>query len=459
MERWRATGMLCGMHEQPETRYARTPEGAIAYQVLGAGPPDLLFIQNWGSNIEVMWEEPALARYFERLASFARVIVFDKRGTGISDPVPLERLPTLERWMDDARVVLDAVGSEQAVVIGDTEGGPMAMLLAAAHPERVAGLVLINSFARLARAPDYRIGLPEWVRERLIEGWRIEWGTGNILDLTAPSLADDPHQRRWFGRYQRLSMAPQQAELAYRWVLGVDVSSVLPSIQAPTLIVQRLDNRYYRAVYGRYLAEHIPDARLVELPGADTYPFHADAEPVLAEVETFLTGVRPSPPTSRVLATVLFTDIVDSTGHAARLGDERWSVLRAAHNDLVRGRLAHHGGREIQTTGDGFLATFDGPGRALRCAVDIVARVPEVGLAVRAGVHTGEIELDGDDISGIAVHIAARVLSAASPSTVWVTGTVRELVIGSGIEFVPRGEHALKGVPGRWTLHQVASTG
>jgi class 3 adenylate cyclase len=446
------------MHTPPETRYARTPEGAIAYQVLGKGPRDLLFIQNWGSNIEVMWDEPALARWFERLAAFARVIVFDKRGTGISDPVPLERLPTLERWMDDARVVLDAVGSERAAVVGDTEGGPMAMLLAASHPERVSALVLVNSFARLARAPDYRFGLPEWTRQRLLDSWIREWGTGNILELTAPSLAGDPRQRRWFGRYERLSMPPRQAELAYAWVLEVDVRSILGSVQAPTLVIQRLDNRYYRAAYGRYLAAAIPGARLVELPGADAYPFHADGEPVLAEIEAFITGVRPVPPSSRVLATVLFTDIVDSTGHAARLGDERWSELRSRHQAVIRDRLAHHEGREIQTTGDGFLATFDGPGRALRCAAEVVEAVRELGLEVRAGVHTGEIDLAEGDVSGIAIHIAARVMAAAAASTVWVTGTVRELVIGSGIEFVPRGEHGLKGVPGRWALHEVVST-
>ena len=445
------------MDRQPETRYARTPEGAVAYQVLGNGPRDLLFIQNWGSNIEVMWEQPLLARFFERLASFARVIVFDKRGTGISDPVPLERLPTLERWMDDARVVLDAVDSSQAAVVGDTEGGPMAMLLAASHPERVVALVLVSSFARIARAPDYRIGLPQRTRQRLIEGWRREWGTGNILELTAPSLAADPRQRAWLGRYQRLSMAPQQAELAYRWILDVDVRSVLASIQAPTLVIQRRLNRYYRPAYGRYLVEHVRGARLVELPGADVYPFHADAEPVLVEIEAFLTGVRHLPPTSRVLATVLFTDIVDSTGHAGRLGDERWSTLRAAHNDLVRDVLARYGGLEIKTTGDGFLATFDGPGRALRCASEIVEHVRDLGIEVRAGVHTGEIELAGDDIAGIAVHIAARVMSAAAPSSVWSTGTVRDLVIGSGTEFVARGEHALKGVPGRWSLYEVSA--
>jgi len=335
----------------------------------------------------------------------------------------------------------------------------MAMLLAATHPDRVGALVLLNSFARLSRAEEYRLGLPPRVQERLIDAWKREWGTGAILDLTAPGIATDAAHRRWFGRYQRLAMAPQQAELAYRWVLEVDVRSVLGSIQAPTLIVQRLGNRYYRPAYGRYLADRIPGARLVELPGTDVYPFYADAGPVLAEVEAFVTGVRPARPSTRVLASVLFTDIVDSTGHAVRLGDERWSELRQAHNRLVRDRLVHHAGREVKTTGDGFLAVFDSPGRALRCAVEVVDRVHELGIEVRAGVHTGEVDQDGDDVAGIGVHIAARVLGAAAPSRVWVTGTVRELVIGSGIEFESRGERPLKGVPGTWHLHEVRSVG
>jgi class 3 adenylate cyclase len=352
-------------------------------------------------------------------------------------------------------VVLDAVDSRQAAVIGDTEGGPMALLLAATHPQRVGALVLVNSFARVTSAKDYRIGLPERLRAHLLEAWRREWGTGAMLELTAPTFADDPGMRRWFGRYQRLSMAPQQAEHAYRWVLDVDVRAVLASIQAPTLVIQRLGNRYYRPAYGRYLADHIPSARLVELPGSTAYPFHLDAGPVLNEIETFLTGVRPPPPTSRVLSTVLFTDIVDSTGHATRLGDERWSDLLGRHQVIVRAGLGRYGGREISTTGDGFVAIFDGPGRALHSAREIVDRVRLIGVEVRAGAHTGEIDLADDDISGIAVHIAARVQGIASPSSVWVTSTVRELVIGSGIDFVARGEHSLKGVPGTWNLYEM----
>ncbi len=445
------------MIDPPETRFVHSPEGAVAYQTLGQGPMDLLFIQNWGSNIEVMWEEPTLVHFFEHLAAFARVIVFDKRGTGIADPVPLGRLPTLERWMDDASLVLDAVGSDRAAVVGDTEGGPMAMLLAATYPDRVGSLVLVNSFARMARAPDYRIGLPPAVREHLIEAWQREWGTGAILELTAPSVAADPRMRRWLGRYQRLSMPPQQAARAYRWVLEVDVRAILGSIQAPTLILNRANNRYHRAAYGRYLADHIPDATFIEIAGADTYPFHVAADPVLDEIQTFLTGVRPASTTSRVLATVLFTDIVDSTGHAARLGDARWNALLEHHRQLVRDRLGRHDGREIDTIGDGFLATFDGPGRAIRSATEIIGAVHALGIEVRAGIHTGEIERTGGDIAGIAVHIASRVLSLTPPSRVWTTGTVRDLVIGSGIEFSSRGEHQLKGVPGAWPLHEVES--
>lgn len=446
------------MTSTPETRYARGADGDIAYQVVGDGDRTILFIQNWSSNIEAMWEEPTARRYFDRLGSLSRVIVFDKRGSGISDPVPLDRLPTLEQWMDDARLVLDAAGADDAVLVGDTEGGPMAMLLAATHPERASALVLVNSFARFLRAPDYRIGVPASVEESLTEGWRRDWGAGGMLAITAPSVADDPHWRAWFARYQRLSMSPRQAMASYRWVLRTDVRAILGSIQAPTLVVHRRGNRYYRLAYGRYLANEIPGARLVIVPGADAYPFHVNAEPVLAEIETFLTGVRAVAPTTRVLATVLFTDIVDSTGHATRLGDGPWQRLLDRYRRLVREQLALHGGVERDATGDGFMATFDGPGRALRCAAAIATGVPELGLEVRTGLHTGEIEVDGPDVAGIAVHLAARVVTAAAPSTVWTTGTVRDLVIGSGIEFADRGEHRLKGVPGAWRLHEVLGT-
>jgi class 3 adenylate cyclase len=436
----------------PETLYAETPDGYIGYQAFGKGPRDLLFITNWVTNVDVMWEEPSVARYFDRLGSFARVLFFDKRGAGISDAVPLETPITIEAWMDDARVVADAAIAGPMVVVGDTEGGPMAMLFAATYPERVSALVLLNTYARVRHTPDYPIGLRERVADLLADRFEENWGTGAALALTAPGVADDARFKRWHARFERLSMPRRASRVMYEWVQRFDVRSVLPSIQAPTLVLQRASNRYYRAVYGRYLAEHIPGSRYVELPGTDCYPFYVNASDTLDEMELFLTGARTAPPSERRLATVLFTDMVDSTGHAARLGDEHWRNLLEAHNALVRRFLARFQGREIDTTGDGFLAVFDGPTRAVQCALAIVAAAPEVGIQVRAGIHTGELEVVGNGVAGIAVHIAARVLSAAGPGTVLTTSTVRDLAVGSGIEFTDRGLAELRGVPGRWQL-------
>jgi len=430
----------------------------VAYQAFGAGPHDLLFVTNWGTNLDAMWEEPSLAQFFHRLGRVGRVICFDKRGTGVSDPVPLAALPTLEEWMDDARVVLDAVGAEQVAVVGDTEGGPMAMLLAATFPERVRALVLLNTFARWRRAPDYPIGMPDPTWQKLLTLYERYWGQDpGMLGLTAPSLAGDARSEEWFTRYQRLSMPPGAAAQMYRWVTQLDVRSVLPAISAPTLVLHRTENQHYRLAFGRYLAAHVAGARLVELPGADCYPFYAgDSDAVLDEVEEFLTGARQPLPTERELATVLFTDIVGSTDLAAQLGDARWLEFRAAHNEVVRRHLAAFRGREVTTTGDGFLATFDGPARAVHCAVQVRDSVRSLGMQIRAGLHTGEIErLDGD-IGGIAVHIAARIMAAAGPDEVVVSSTLTDLVVGSGIEFGDRGLHTLKGMPAPWHLYTVA---
>jgi len=440
----------------PETRYARTDQGYVAYQVFGEGSRDLLFVTNWVTNLEVMWEEPSLGRFLERLASFARVICFDRRGTGVSDAVPLAQLPTLDEWMDDARVVLDAAGSREAAVIGDTEGGPSAMLLAATHPKRVSSLVLLNTFARMVRADDYPIGLPRASVPRLLERYEAAWGNAGMLDLTAPAAARDARFREWFARYQRLSMPPGASIRMFAWVLEMDVRSVLPSIQAPTLVVHREGNLYHRLPFGRHLAEHIPGARLAVVPGAESIPFHAgDPGSVLDEIQQFLTGEREPLRHDRVLGTVLFTDIVGSTARAAALGDARWLELHAAHDALVRRILARHRGKEEETTGDGFLATFDGPARAIRCAWEIAQAVRSLGLTIRAGLHTGEVELVRSKVAGIAVHIAARVMAAAQDGGVYASGTVKELVVGSGIEFADRGVHVLKGVPGEWRLHEV----
>ncbi|HEX5905889.1 MAG TPA: adenylate/guanylate cyclase domain-containing protein [Propionibacteriaceae bacterium] len=439
----------------PKIRYVKSEDGYVAYQVFGQGAFDIMFIGNWASNIEVMWEHPSMARYLNRLGHFARVICFDKRGAGLSDPVPLGALPTLEHWMDDARIVLDAVGSEETALIGDAEGGPMAMMFAATYPQRTRALVLVNTFAKMLRVVDYPIGMPEEAGERLLQIWERAWGTGIVLELSAPSVADDPEMQRWAGRYMRLSAPPAACTRMYRWVLQVDVRSVLPSIQAPTLILHRVDNRHYRVAMGRYLAEHIPGAKYVELPGADWYPPFVNAQPVLDEIEEFLTGARPVPAQDRILATVLFTDIVGSTDLAARLGDQRWLDLKAAHDGLVRTHLDRYRGKEVTTTGDGFLATFDGPARAVRCASEIASSVQSLGINIRAGLHSGEVEIQDGQIAGIAVHIAARVVALADAGQVLVSGTLKDLVVGSTIRFFDRGSHSLRGIPGEWRLFQV----
>jgi class 3 adenylate cyclase len=443
----------------PETKYAPAEGGYVGYQVFGSGPLDLVFVTSWVTNVDAMWEEPSMAGYWERLASFARVACFDKRGSGISDPVPLASLPRLEEWMDDVRTVMDAAGMDQAALIGDAEGGPMAMLFAASHPERVSALVLVNTFARWRRADDYPIGMPQETAEKLVARYEQHFGVSDeILALTAPSVAHDAALAHWFKRYLRLAMGRRAAATMYRWVTELDVRSVLPSIRVPTLVLQRADARHHRAAFGRYIAEHIPGAKYVELPGADTLPFHAgDFASLLDEVEEFLTGTRPQPVVTRQLATVLLTDIVGSTRLAAERGDAAWAHLAREHDELVRAQLRAHRGREVDHTGDGFLATFDGPARAVTCAVRLEEALRERGITIRAGIHTGEVELDGGKVRGLAVHVAARVMAAAENGGILASSTVRDLVLGSGIEFADRGQHELKGVPGTWALSEVVS--
>jgi class 3 adenylate cyclase/pimeloyl-ACP methyl ester carboxylesterase len=444
---------------RPETRYAPSPEGYVAYQAFGSGPRDLVFMTHWATNMDAMWEEPSLSAYMERLASFSRVICYDKRGSGVSDPVPLASLPTIEEWTDDARAVMDAVGVEQAALLGDTEGGPLAATLAASHPDRVESLVLVNSFARWRRADDYPIGMPEATVEKLIERYEHHWGvTSEILDLTAPSMANDPRFRSWWLRYSRMTMPRQASATMYRWVTEIDVRSVLSSIRVPTLVLHRSGNRHHRVEFGRYLADHIPDAKYVELPGADSFPFHAgDFVPLLDEVEEFLTGTRGSPVLDRRLATMLFTDVVGSTRIATEHGDSAWIRLSKSHDEIVREHLKTYRGREVDYTGDGFLAVFDGPARAVTCASRMVDALRDLGVTIRVGLHTGEIELVGETVRGLAVHIAARVMSAAKDGGILVSGTVKDLVVGSGIEFAERGTHELKDV-GDWRLFEVVST-
>jgi class 3 adenylate cyclase len=444
--------------EIPATRYVATDAGHVAYQVFGDGPLTVLFITSWFSNLDAMWDAPGLPAYFARLSSFARVICFDKRGSGVSDPVPLDHPPTLERWMDDAVAVLDAVDAEGVAVIGDTEGGPMAALLAATFPDRISALVLVNSFARWRRAPDYPIGMPDETTEKLIRRWQEHWGfTAEIIALTAPSLADDTHARRWFQRAQRLAMPPGAAAVMFRWITAVDVREVLPSIGAPTLVLHRREARHHRIAFGHYLAEHIPGARLVELDGADTLPFHAgDVEPLLGEIERFLTGTDHSPPTRRRLSTILISDVVDSTRRASELGDARWRELLHDHDRVVRSALARFRGEELAHTGDGIVASFDGPTRAVTCAQHLLDTLAALGLTVRIGLHTGEIEVGADGVTGLAIHLASRVMAAAPDGGIVASSTVKDLVFGSGIEFTSLGERELKGVPGTWALYRVA---
>jgi class 3 adenylate cyclase len=439
--------------DAPQVHYAKSGDVHIAYQVIGSGAVDLAFIPGLFSNLDHNWEEPGFAAFLHRLAAFSRLIVVDPRGTGLSDRA--QRHPPMEEQVDDLLSVLDAAGSRSAAFFGFSQAGPIALLFAATHPERTRALVLYATYATPVWHEDYPWGRsPEWLDEfdRRIER---EWGTGFFLPQIAPSRVDDPAFRTWWARMERLSCGPGNAQAYYRVYSRIDLRSILPSIRVPTLVLQRDADVFRDPGHSQYLADHIPGARLVGLSGVDHLPYVGGADAILEEVQEFLTGVRTLPDHDRVLATVLFTDIVGSTDLASVLGDRKWKELLERHHELTRQALGAFRGVEIGTTGDGFLATFDGPARAIRCAEAIVDAVRGIGLEVRAGIHTGEIELMGDEVGGIAVHIGARVASMAGPSQVLVSGTVKDLVAGSGVEFEDRGSHALKGVPGRWRLFAV----
>lgn len=440
----------------PPTRYARSGDVNIAYQVIGDGPFDLVYVPGWVTNLEVGWESPLVARYYDRLASFSRLILFDKRGTGLSDRVPDNALPTLEQRMDDVRAVMDAVGSERAAVMGHSEGGNMCVLFAATYPERTIALVTFGICVKRIPSPDYPWAPTPEEREAWLRRVAEEWGGVVDLETLAPTLAHDPGFRRWWSAYLRLSASPSAAVALGRMNTQMDVSPILPSVRVPTLVLHRVGDRDIRIEEARYIAEHIPGARLVELPGPDHLPWTPDMDLALDEVERFLTGSIRSPEPDRVLATVLFTDIVDSTARAADLGDLRWRRTLEMHQGVVRRELDRFRGREIKSLGDGFLATFDGPARAIRCALAIRDAARDAGLEVRAGLHTGECETMPDDIGGIAVHIASRVVTEAVPGEVLVSRTVKDLVAGSGIEFEDRGSRPLKGLDAEWQLFAVA---
>ncbi len=437
----------------PSTRYARSGEASIAYQVVGEGPLDVLFVTGWLTQLEQLWEAPANRRFLERLATFGRLILFDSRGTGLSERV-LETY-TIEQEARDAIAVLDAAGSERAAVFTYQQGGLVGALLAAEHPERIGALVMYASIARSSWAPDYDWAMRREDREALTERNIAMWGETNsdAMSAWAPSMANDPALIAWFARMQRLAASPGEARVIFKAMIDQDVRHVLPRIRVPTLILHRPGEQVWDVRHSRYLAEHIEGARYVELEGIDSLPFVGDSDAIVEEVEEFLTGVRSGGEFARALLTVLFTDIVDATAHAARLGDARWRDLLAHHDEQVRAQLARFGGREVKTVGDGFLATFDGPpSRALRCALAITRAARELGVEVRVGMHTGECELIGEDVGGMAVHIAARVSGLAGPGEVLVSGTVFGTVVGGPFAFEDRGLHELKGVPGRWPL-------
>jgi pimeloyl-ACP methyl ester carboxylesterase len=439
--------------QQPETRYTRSGDVNIAYQVAGDGPLDLVYVPGWISNVELNWDEPAHAHVLERLARFSRLILFDKRGTGLSDPVPLDRLPPLEERMDDVRAVLDAVDSQRAAVFGFSEGGLMSMLFAATYPERVTALALYGTFAKRIWSPDYPWAPKPDARAREIAELERNWASRMDLDQLAPSESDAFKQR--LATYFRRSASPGAAVALMRMNTEIDVRDVVPSIQAPTLVMHRINDRDVKVEEGRWIASQIPDARYVELPGDSHTLWAGNTDEIVDELEEFLTGTRSPRESDRVLATVLFTDIVGSTERAARLGDARWREMLAAHHAIVRRELERYRGREVDTAGDGFFATFDGPARAIRCACAIRDGVRAVDLQVRAGVHTGECELVDGKVGGIAVHIGARVSSLAAPGEVLVSSTVKDLVAGSGIEFKDRGEQPLKGIADAWRLLEV----
>jgi class 3 adenylate cyclase len=446
------------MAEVPQTRYAKTVAGLhIAYQVVGDSPLDLVSIQQGGSNVEMAWEIPAFAPVFRRMASFSRLICFDLRGSGLSDPFNLGEVPSLEEQAGQLLAVLDAAGSTRAAVVANGGGGLPAIFFAASYPERTAALVLDGCYARLTRAPDYPWGWPREIIDRALARVGDTHGLEGreSLQYLAPGAMRDPEFVTQWERYCRSSHSPAAARAAGEVLVFADVRSVLPAIQAPTLVLHRSGDQWIRRPHAAYLAEHIAGATLVGVPGVDNLTHAGNSDAVLDEIEEFLTGTRHTPAPGRVLATVLFTDIVASTERAAELGDKRWRELLDAHDRAVRRQLERFRGQEVNTVGDGFVATFDGPGRGIQCACAIRDALKPLEIEVRTGLHTGEIELRGDDVAGIAVHLAQRVSGLAPAGEVLVSRTVTDLVAGSGIDFEDRGEHELKGVPGTWHLYAV----
>ncbi|MGE5617344.1 MAG: adenylate/guanylate cyclase domain-containing protein [Candidatus Woesearchaeota archaeon] len=440
-----------------EIEYARNGEVSIAYQTVGEGPIDLALVGGFVGHLEIFWESPPAARFLNRLASFSRLILWDKREQGLSDR--LGQPPTLEQGMDDLRCVLDAVGSERVALVGASEGGPMALLFAASFPERVSSLVLYGTYAKMTRSDDYPEGLPREVLDRFLASVRENWGAPGALALWAPSVAGDEQAERHWRRLVRSGTSPAAATALIRMYYDIDVRPVLSAVTAPALVLHRDRDRVVPVAMARALARDLPGARYVELEGADHLPWTEGADALLDEIEEFVTGTRREREPERMLATILFTDIVDSTERAASSGDREWRRLLERHDELVRRELGRYRGREIKQTGDGFFAAFDGPARAVECAAAISEQVRRLGIEVRAGVHTGECEVRGGDLAGMAVHIGARVGACADAGEVLVSGTVKDLVVGSQLRFDDRGSRELKGVPGEWRLYALAHGG
>jgi len=434
----------------PITQYTSSAGGAdIAYMVMGDSPPDLVYVNGLTEHLDLQWEHPLKAQFLERLASFSRLIVFDRRGAGASDPVPADAVPTWEGWIEDLCAVLHAVGSERASILAQLDSGPVGVLFAATRPDLTASLILGNTSARFMKDADYPLGLTPTEVEQLLDLVAQTWGTEEFVKLSYPDA--DPALLRWRAKFMRASATPHTAAEQYRYILGFDVRDILPTVAVPTLVIARSKFAFVPVEHGRYLTAHIKDAKFLEVPGGDAGLFTDGARDVLDEIEEFVTGCRPVAP-ERLLATLLFTDIVGSTELAADLGDQRWRTLLKEHYSILRGVLDEFGGREVDTAGDGFFATFAGPGRALGCARAMRDAARSQGLEIRLGLHTGEVEVIDEKVTGIAVHIAARVAAAAHAGEVLVSGTVADLVTGSGLSFRDRGVHPLKGVPGRWHL-------
>lgn len=435
---------------KPETRYAKSGDVHIAYQVTGSGPLDVVLVPGFMSHLDADWDNPQAARLLQRLSSFCRLIRLDKRGTGLSDRV---KIGTLEERMDDVRAVMDAAGSQKAALFGYSEGGPMSILFSATYPDRTTALILYGTYARRLHSPDHPHGMTAAEFDAFIQRLEREWGGPAAIDVFAPSKANDPAARQGFANYLRQAASPGAVMDIMRMNREIDVRPVLPVIRVPTLVLHRTGDRLTNIGQGRYLAGNIRGARMRELTGDDHSWTAEGGDAVVDEIEEFLTGNRHDPEPDRILATILFTDIAGSTERAASLGDRGWRELLERHHTMVRKTLVEFRGREIDTAGDGFLTSFDGPARGVRCAAAIIGGARDLGLDVRAGLHTGECEVMGEKLSGLAVHIGARVASGADPGEVLVSSTVKDLVVGSGLRFADRGSRSLKGVPGDWRIY------